>query len=196
MNDARLAAGVLAASLAYAVLRYNVFGTVAWEQLPLFVANKAIAVTGLVLLGLSRLVADRERRKDLGLVGLAFTLVHVLLSFVIIAPMYLPKQFTQAGTLRWGAETSLLAGAIATVLLLSLAYATLQKPIERHAHATSLLPGIARVMLLLVAVHAAALGYTVWLDVAGWPGAMPPITLWSFLLAAAFCVLPRRAAPR
>ena len=196
VKDARLAAGVLAASLAYAILRYNVFGTVAWEQLPLFVGNKAIAVTSLVLLGLSRLVADPERRKDLGLAGLAFALVHVLLSFVVIDPAYLPKLFGRAGTLTWGAETSMLAGGVATVLLLWLAYATLKNPIERQPHATSLLPGIARVMLLLVAVHAATLGYGVWLAPSTWPGSMPPITLWSFLLAAAFCVLPRRSARR
>lgn len=191
-----MAAGVLLASLAYAILRYNVFGTVAWEQLPLFVGNKAIAVTSLVLLGLSRLVTDRERRRDLGLLGLALAFVHVLLSFIVIDPAYLPKMFGATGTLRWNAETSMLAGTIATALLLRLAYASLQKPIERQQHATSLVPGIARVMLFFVAVHAATVGYGVWIAPSTWPGSMPPLTAWSFLLAAAFCVLPRRSASR
>lgn len=196
MRDARLAAGVLAASLAYAILRYNVFGSVSWEQLPLFVGNKAISVTSLVLLGMSRVVADRERRKDLGLAGLALALVHVLLSFVVLDRAYLPAQFTDAGKLRWGAEVSMLVGAIATALLLWLAYATLVRAIHEQPHATSLLPGIARWMLVLVALHNLALGYAGWIDTGRWPGTMPPITLLSFLLAAAFCVMPRRAAPR
>jgi len=196
VRDARLAAGVLAASLAYAIVRYNAFGSVSWEQLPLFVGNKAIAVTSLVLLGMSRVVADRERRKDLGLAGLAFALVHVLLSFVVLDRAYLPAQFTDAGKLHWGAEVSMLVGAIATALLLWLAYATLLRPIDRQAHATSLLPGIARWMLVLVAVHNLALGYAGWIDTERWPGTLPPITLLSFLLAAAFCVMPRRAGPR
>ena len=76
------------------------------------------------------------------------------------------------------------------------AYASLQKPIERQQHATSLVAGIARVMLFFVAVHAATVGYGVWIAPSTWPGSMPPLTAWSFLLAAAFCVLPRRSASR
>lgn len=132
MRDARLAAGVLAASLAYAIVRYNAFGSVSWQQLPLFVGNEPIAVTSLVQHGMSRVVADHQRCKHLGLAGLALALIHVLLSFVVLDRAYLPAQFTDAGRLRWGAEVSMLVGAIATALLLWLAYATLQRPIDRH----------------------------------------------------------------
>jgi hypothetical protein len=195
VRDARLAAGVLAASLAYAILRYNVFGTVSWEQLPLFVGNKAIAVTSLVLLGMSRLVVDRPRRKALGLTGLSLAIVHVLLSFVVLDPAYLGSHYLDTGRLRWGAEVSILTGALATALLLWLGYTTAIKPVERQSGALGLLPGIARMMLVLVAVHTAALGYVVWFDTSTWPGTMPPITMLSSLLAIAFCVLPRRPSP-
>ena len=69
--DGKLIAGVLAASLGYAVVRYNVFGGVSADQLPVFVTNKAISVGSLVLLGVSRVVIDKPRRKHLGLIGLA-----------------------------------------------------------------------------------------------------------------------------
>ena len=44
-------------SLAYAIIRYCCFGDVSIHDIPLFVTNKAIAVTGLVLFGIAGLSA-------------------------------------------------------------------------------------------------------------------------------------------
>lgn len=194
MRDTALVAGVLVASLGYAVVRYNVFGGVSYEHVPVFVANKAISVAALVLVGVSRLVAEPLRRKRLGLVGLVSTAIHVVLSLLVLDRAYLPAQFLPDGTLRGVAEGSMLAGAIATALLLWLGWASGSRTAAPDARRRSLLPGIGRTALALVAVHTLALGARGWLEPGAWPGRMPPITLLTFAMALVFCVARRRSA--
>jgi hypothetical protein len=191
MHDARLVAGVFMASLAYAIVRYNVFAAVDWQQLPMFVTNKAISVAALVMLGVSRVVLDKGRRKRLGLIGAALAGLHVLLSMMLLEPAYLPKLYLSGGTMTGGAELSMLAGAIATVLLGWLLYVTVQRPLETQSSGTSLVRGLGRFALVLSAAHVAFIGWAAWLDPARWPGGLPPITLLSFAIAVGFCLLPR-----
>jgi voltage-gated potassium channel Kch len=196
MRDVRLAAWVFAASLAYAIARYNVFGTVSVDQIPLYIVNKALSVASLVLLGLSRVVDDKARRKWLGFVGLGGALVHCFMSLLVLQPAYLPKHFKPDHAMQWNAETSMLAGLVSTVVLVWLAWVSNQRPVETQ-RTTSLVPGLGRIALALVAVHTLLLGYTTWPELQKWPGGMPPITLLSFGVAVVTCLLPprrRRAA--
>jgi hypothetical protein len=93
--------------------------------------------------------------------------------------------------MRWNAETSMLAGVVATVLVLWLGHVTTTRPAGSQVPGTSLVPGVGRVVLVLVAVHTLLLGYGAWVDVGGWPGGMPPITLLSFLGAIGFVLIRR-----
>lgn len=195
MRDVRLAAWVFAASFAYAIVRYNVFGTVSAEQIPIYVANKAISVASLVLLGLSRLVDAKPRRKWLGFAGLAGALVHLMMSLLVLQPAYLPRHFKPDNAMRWNVETSVLAGVLSIVLLLWLAYAATTRPIEGQSPGSSLLRGVGRIALALVAVHTLLLGYFTWPEIHKWPGGMPPITLLSFGMALVVCLLPRGSKP-
>jgi hypothetical protein len=195
MHDARLVAGVFLASLAYAVVRYNVFSTVDWQQLPVFVTNKAVSVAALVLLGISRVVVEKARRKHLGLVGAAFAALHVVLSLMVLEPAYLPKLYLPSALMTGNAELSMLAGAVATVLLGWLLYVTLERPLDVQSSGVSLVRGLGRFVLVLVAAHVAFIGWSGWLDVAKWPGHLPPITLWSFAIAVGFCLLPKARRP-
>ncbi|MFO0634752.1 MAG: hypothetical protein U0168_18060 [Nannocystaceae bacterium] len=192
MRDAKLAAWIVGASLAYAVLRYNVFRGDSWEQLPVFIVNKAISVGSLGMLGASRVVADKARRKRLGLAAFMLAALHVLLSLMVMNPSYIDKMYLPSGRMSWSAELSMLTGAVATSLLMWLAYSTTLRPLDSQQHATSLVPGMARGTLVLVAAHVLYMGYGAWFTPASWPGAMPPITLLSFALALGFFVLPRR----
>lgn len=195
MRDLRLAAWVLAASVAYAVLRYNVFGTVSAEQIPIYIANKAISVASLVLLGLSRVVEEKPRRKWLGFVGLGGALVHLMMSLLVLQPAYLPRHFKPDATMKWNVELSVLAGVVSLVLLLWLAYSAGTQPVERQAPKSSLVRGFGRIALALVALHTLTLGYFTWAELGKWPGAMPPITMLSFGIAMVACLLPRSSKP-
>ncbi len=195
VRDTALVAGVLLASLGYAVVRYNVFAGVSHEHVSVFVANKAISVGALVLIGISGLVAGPARRKALGLVGLVLAVTHVLLSLLVLDRAYLPAQYLPDGTLRALAEGSMLAGAIATALLLWRGGASGMR-VQAPRHGRSLLPGVGRTALALVALHTLALGGRGWLEPGAWPGGMPPITLLTFGMALLFCVAPRRQSTR
>ncbi|HWB75780.1 MAG TPA: hypothetical protein VG755_12520 [Nannocystaceae bacterium] len=191
MPDGRLVAGVFLASLAYAIVRYNVFGTVDWQQVPVFVTNKAISVASLVMLGVSRVVVDKARRKRLGLVGAALAGLHVLLSFMVLDRSYIAKLYQPSGAMTGATEWSMLAAAIATTLLGWLLYATALRPLDTQSQGTSLVRGLARIVLVLTALHVAFIGWPVWITPATWPGKLPPITLLSCALALVFCLMPR-----
>lgn len=197
MRDGKLIIGLFVAGMAYAVVRYIVFKGVAWEQLPIFVTNKAVGVTSVALFGVSRLVTENRRRKHLGLVSAMFAALHIMLSMVVLRPSYLDSAFLATGLMHWRAEVSMLTGSCAATLLLWLAYATLMRPIETQTPRASLVPGLGRFVLGLVALHVLFLGYGGWFDLASWPGGLPPITLISFAIALGLCVTPKakRAKP-
>ncbi len=191
MSDRRLLAGLTGAGLAYAIVRYNVFKGVPWDQLPLYVTNKAIALVGLVFLGLSRIVVEKQRRKNLGLSGALLVVVHVLMSLILLGPDYYAGFYSRLGQMTLSAELSMLAGALGTVGLLWLFYVTTIRPIAGQPHRTSLVPGLGRLVLAFTGVHVILIGVRGWFHVASWPGALPPITLISFAIAAALCVMPK-----
>jgi hypothetical protein len=144
-----LAVGVFAVSLAYAIVRYNVFADVPWHELPVYVTNKAISVAALVALGMSRIVHDKTRRKRIGLIGAGMSALHVLLSFVVMQPSYLGKLYLVGGTLTANAELSMLVGCVATVLIGWLLYETALTPIDRQHSGASLVRGLGRATLVL-----------------------------------------------
>lgn len=191
MSDRKLLAGLTGAGLAYAIVRYNVFKGVPWDQLPVYVANKAIALVGLMLLGLSRIVVEKQRRKNLGLSGALLVVVHVLMSLILLGPDYYASFYSELGQMTLAAELSMLAGALGTAGLLWLFYVTTIRPIAGQPNRTSLVPGLGRLVLAFTAVHVILIGVRGWFDVSSWPGSLPPITLLSFAIAAVLCVMPK-----
>jgi hypothetical protein len=171
---------VLFVSMVYAIVRYVVFGGSATAQIPLFIANKAIAVAGLVMIGWASL-ARGPRRKSYGTTGFLLTLLHVLITLLILNPLYFGKLFSKNGFLEGRAEVSLLAGALGMLLL----YVLSTTP-SRDEDTRSLIPRAGRVVLALSALHVLAIGYPAWGTPAAWPGWLPPITMLSFILAVVF----------
>ena len=172
-NRAHAAWVVTAASLAYATLRYNVLKGVPWSDWPVFVLNKALALSSLLLLVLWAVRARRGRGTPQAVLLAAasrMALAHIGLSLVVLTPVYFPAFFLD-GRLTWQAGTAVALGVAAASGLAAGA---------RHAgaHASRLLA------LGLVAfgagAHAALYGYSSWLTPSSWPGYLPPITLVSF----------------
>jgi len=184
-----IAARVFLVTLTYAVVRYTVFGSVPPSQLPVFLSNKAISVTALVMTGLS-MVTNGSRRTALGAVGAALVLLHIVLSLMVLTPAYLGKLFDARGALTAAGEWSMLAGAIAGLIMMRLA----SRPSDVLGSG-SLIPGAGQWILALSALHVLALGYPSWIDPARWPGHLPPISMLSFLAAVGF-LIARRAGWR
>ncbi len=185
---------VLLACLVYALLRYNVFGTVSPQQIPLYIVNKALSFAGLILLGCSRCVGEPVRRRELGRVGLGLVLVHVVLSLCILNARYFAKLFAATGYMTWQGEASMLTGCLSLLALVMLFFTKHNSALEgTTSRSNGLLPGLGRAMLLLAVAHVGLIGYVGWFRPGEWPGSMPPITLLS-CVAALVAVLWRRRA--
>ena len=55
---------VFGISLIYAVIRYHLAGDVAWQQFPLFILNKVIALAAVIFVGSSYLIGKIIRWHD------------------------------------------------------------------------------------------------------------------------------------
>ncbi len=197
MRDGRLVATVFAVSLVYAIARYSVFKGVQWAHLPIYVVNKAVAVTALVSLGISRVVYEKARRKRFGLLAAVLAALHLMLSYMVLSPYYMPSLFKQSNVMTLEAELSMLTGATAACILLWLVHATATHPTAGQPHGTSLVRGFGRAILVLAAFHVALYGSPDWASPSRWPGGLPPITLLSCVAAIAFFLLPRaRSEPK
>jgi len=162
------------ASLAYATLRYNVFKGVPWSDWPVFVLNKALALSSLLLLVLWAVRARRGKGTPQTVLLTAasrMTLAHVGLSLVALTPVYFPAFFLD-GRLTWQAGTAVALGVAAASGLAAGA-----RQGGPHGHR---LPALGLVAFG-AGTHAALYGYASWLTPWAWPGYMPPITLVSFM---------------
>lgn len=180
-----VAAQVMLVTMGYAVLRYVLLGGVSADRLPVFVTNKAVAVVGLVMLGTASLVSGAQRAA-FGAIGFGCVLLHLLLSLTVLSPAYLAKLYTADGRFTAAAEWSMLAGAVAVMVLY-----LLSKAPAKPAGARSLRLGAGQLVLALSAIHVLAIGYPSWSQPDTWPGHLPPITLLSFLIAIGLLVARR-----
>ncbi len=200
-----ITAVVLAITFAYAVVRYNVIRGVPWEQLPLFISNKAIALAAVVFIALSYdfgplarfwprvFVPELPMRKFFGLLGFGLAAAHALISLLIFSPAYYPKFFTEAGKLNLTGELSMLFGVLALFIFLAAALTSL--PSVAASMGRSQWQAVQRVGYLaffLVLLHVLVMGFEGWLKPSGWPGGLLPISLIAFIVIA-FTLLIRAA---
>ncbi len=181
-------------SLAYAVLRYNVFKGVGWQHLPLYIVNKAVSLSAVVLLASSYLVGrwirvfhdDPVKRlvlsKFLGLSGFWLAALHVLMSMLLLSPHYYEKFFRDE-KLNLTGELAMLFGAFSLMFLLIPVVSSLPRMKQdlgelwwRRSQR------LGYVALTLNSGHLFAMGYRGWLDVSAWPGGLPPITMIAFFI--------------
>jgi hypothetical protein len=180
---------VLLGSALYATARYNVFKGVPWKDWPAYTLNKALALSALLLLVLA--AVRKARASDGRILAMASALgfVHVLLSLVLLSPDYYEKLFA-SGRLTAAAGLSMTLGAAAAVAM------AVGKGRRTDPDAAGGLSSLA-ILAFVVGLHAALQGFPGWFTPSAWPGAMPPITLISFVLgvaAVASVVRPRRSA--
>jgi hypothetical protein len=165
------------ASLVYATVRYNVFKGVPWSDWPVYVVNKALALSSLLLLLTwilrARLGPD-ESMSNLISHARRFALVHAGLSLAILSPAYFPAFFV-GGKLNWPSGVSVLIGTVAASGL----HVTTQPDVPWRSAVRR-----AGVVGLMAGTHAMLNGYGSWLAPVTWPGYMAPITLIAFAAGA------------
>ena len=180
-------------SLVYVVVRYHIFGGVAWREFPLFILNKAMALTGFLLvtynfsfgpfknIGIKIPDSWMEARNILAMSGFLFLLIHALMSFLLFSPAHYGKFFEADGTLTLIAGMSMLAGVIGFVLLwmMNITFQSFMR--ENDAFVAFI--GSRKFLLwalTLGGLHILFMGYNGWMHPEGWHGGIPPVSLIAF----------------
>jgi DMSO/TMAO reductase YedYZ heme-binding membrane subunit len=190
-------AATLSLAVGYAVLRYHIAGLVPWKDFPFFILNKGLSLGALVLLTFNFALGPAKNvglpvsdgwlnaRKALGMTGFLLVLIHALMSFMLFSPAVYGKLFEANGTLTGVAGISMLAGVLGFVFLwtYNLSFQTHLR--EDKAFIRFLTSRRVLIWaLLLGGVHMLFMGYSGWLDPAGWHGGLPPISLVAFAFFA------------
>jgi len=182
----------------YSILRYNVFKAVPLDQIPLYIFNKAIALTSVVIIGLSFLIGPLARfwpnrfvpklylRKYLGVLGFGIAALHGIISLLIFNSAYYPKFFTEAGKLNLTGELSMLFGILSIFIFSAVAVTSLPSvEKEMHPKQWKFVQRMGYLAFVLTLLHVTVMGWRGWLNPANWPGGLLPISM----LAAAVIIL-------
>ncbi len=184
-------------SASYAILRYNIVGDVPWKDLPLYVLNKGIAFSSIILLtysfSLSPLinmgfsVSDKwlDSRKNVGITGFVFAFTHIFMSVSILNPNYYGIFFIDDGTLSLRGGLSLFGGILSFVLLwvYNISFKTILNQ-DKKIKNTLTYRNFLIYGMLFSGVHLFFMGYTGWTTFYKWQGGLPPVSLISFIVFA------------
>lgn len=186
----KVVAVVLGLCLAYAIIRYNLVRDVSFTQLPLYIANKSIALGATLIIGLSYLFGPFARfwpkifvpllyqRKHLGITGFALAALHAIMSIILISPAYYGRLYEDNGKLTGSGEMMLLFGILAFAVFSAIAITSLP-PIEKHMHPDQWkrVQRFGYMAYLMVLVHVTVLGFKGWLRPDSWQYGLMSISL-------------------
>jgi len=190
----QIIAGVFLFSLVYAIFRYHVFEDVPGRDFALYVLNKSIGLSALILLTINfglgpakALGADvpdpwLESRKEIGIFAFMQVLAHMLLSVLAFGSGgYYAKFFVAEGGLTAIGSWSMLLGVLAFVWLwlYNISFKTHQEGDQAFLRLLSSKRSLIFAGLL-AGGHVAVMGFKGWMNPGGWAGGMPPITLVAF----------------
>lgn len=193
---------VLVFALAYAIVRYNIARDVPYDQLPLYIGNKAMAMGTVIIIGLSFALGPLAHfwpgtftrftplKKSYGLIGFAVAAVHAIMSLILLSPAYYSRLYLASGKLTANGELTMLLGILAFVVFATVA-------------ATSL-PGVASTMqpdqwkrmmrlgylaYFLVLLHVGIMGWGGWWRASSWQWGLASISLVScFVIVVVMCL--------
>lgn len=193
---------VLVLSLAYAVVRYNIARNVSYDQLPLYIGNKAMAMATVIVIGLSFALGPLAHfwpgtfarftplKKSYGIIGFAMAAIHAIMSLILLSPAYYSRLYLASGKLTATGELTMLLGILAFVIFSAVA-------------ATSL-PGVASTMrpeqwqrmmrlgyvaYFLVLLHVGIMGWGGWWRASSWQWGLASISLIScFVIVLVMCL--------
>lgn len=181
---------VFGLSFLYAFVRYNLVRSVPFDNIPLFIANKAVALSATILIGLSFLLGPLARfwpnqfaphlylRKHLGVLGFGVAALHSLTSLVLLNSAYYPKFFSASGRMNLMGETSMLFGILAFLVFAVISITSLP-PIEKHMHQDQwkFVQRLGYLAYIFVLLHVAVMGFQGWFKPESWQFGLASISL-------------------
>lgn len=186
---------VVLLSMGYAILRYHIAGDVPWKDLPFYILNKGVSLAAFILLTLNFSLGPAKNiglpvstnflnsRQTFGMVGFLLVLVHALMSFMLFSSSRYNQFFLDDGTLTGIAGISMLAGVLGFVFLWGYNL-SFQTHLRENSEFIDLITSRHVLMwaLTLGGIHLFFMGFSGWLNPAGWHGGLPPISLVAFTL--------------
>ena len=180
-------------SLGYAIMRYNIFGSVPWKDLPLYIMNKAISFTAIILFTISYSIKYQNKpgtgitqksldRRIIIEITSSLIMVHVLMSLLLFKPAIFAKFFAADGTISLYAGLSMIAGIMAFALLWGYKLNSLSN--KKNKKPLLSLHIVVNGAMLCTVTHLFFMGYKGWITPDKWNGGMPPISLVAFLIAS------------
>jgi hypothetical protein len=164
-------------SFLYAVVRYNIFQEVSWSQTPLWVSNKAFAMTATLLIGLSFSLPSTRPRKEIGLLGFYIALIHMVMSAILLSPSYYSAFYQTNGQFTLGGELTILAGVLSLSALLLATFFSFPQLSSNEKVNLSFIHKAVLLGLFFNLIHLIVMGASGWFNFSHWPGYLPPITL-------------------
>lgn len=190
-----ISASLIALAFAYAVIRYHIVKGVSWSEFPLFISNKAIALSAVALIAVSYAIGSLSvfwpqlfekllpARKFFGLLGFGFAAAHAIISLLIFNASYYPKFFENTGKLNLTGELSLLFGVISFAIFSLVAITSVPSIAESLGRERWLkFQHLGYWGLAATLGHVFVMGFKGWMDTAGWPGGLLPISLVAFII--------------
>ncbi len=181
-------------SLAYAILRYNILGSVKWEDLPLYVTNKALSLTIVLLLLLSLFGKNKIYFAGIKFWKTIFiiTTLHAFISFKLLGPEYYNKFYFES-ELNITGYLTLFFGIVAFVGILIL-YSDNLLPTE---NGKLIIPNLIKrkirtLIPILTAGHLLSMGILGWLKPYNWYGYLLPISLIAFITIVAYIYITKQ----
>lgn len=182
-----------ALSMAYAILRYNIMGSIPWKDLPLFILNKGVSLSSFILLTASFSISPLTNlgikiplnlvnsRREFGVIGFILAMIHMLISLILFNPVMYEKFFLENGSLSCSAGLSMLGGVLSIVVLWYYNL-SLQNRIKDGKGFNQFFSSrnFILIALFFVAIHLFFMGYKNWVVPSNWQGGLPPISLISF----------------
>lgn len=181
-------------SLGYAIVRYNIIREVPFENVPLYISNKAIAMAATILIGISFVMGPLARfsqgivrhlylRKHVGLVGFALAAMHTLMSMILLGPAYYSRLYLASGKLTLVGESAMLFGVLAIVVF-SIVSITSMPPIFKHMDFKQwqFVQRLGYLAYIFVMLHVYVMAYKGWSNPDAYSYGFIPVSLLSVLV--------------
>ena len=185
---------VFGLSLFFAFIRYNIVRNVPFDNFPLFITNKAVALAATILIGLSFLLGPLARffpnqftphlylRKHLGMIGFGVASLHAMMSLVLLNPANYSRFYLEGGKFNLVGESSMLFGILAFLIFVAI-FITSLPPMEKHMHPDQwkLVQRFGYLAYFFVLLHVGIMGYRGWFRSEAWQYGLASISLISAL---------------
>ncbi len=180
--------------LAYAYLRYNIVRSVPFDNFPLYISNKAVAMAATILIGLSFLLGPLARffpkqftthlylRKHLGVIGFGMAALHAIMSLVLLNPANYSRFYLESGKFNLIGEISMLFGILSFIIFAGIVVTSVP-PIEKHMHPDQwkLVQRMGYLAYFFVLAHVVIMGFQGWFRPDSWQYGLASISLISAL---------------